>query len=172
MRAWLGPVLAATILIFPAMASAQSPAREFREFAGTWILDENASSGRISIPVARTLVIATTPTQLSVIKDDAIAEVYPFDGTQTDLWDGRRANFTLVSDSVALTTRRTRTREGLSRTNVITDAYAVAGDVLTIERRWSILWQPPGTLATLGDSDPQYFRQRLVYRRTPQAAAQ
>jgi hypothetical protein len=172
MRAWFGPVLAAVLLMYPAVTLAQSPPREFLELEGTWLLDESAGSGRISVPIARSIVITTTPTQLSVTKDSAPVETYRFDGTEFNLVDGRRASFLIVSDMVALTTRRTRTRDGLSRTNIVTDAYAVAGDVLAIERRWSILSQPAGTVLTLGDKDSRVFRQRLLYRRVPQPTRQ
>jgi hypothetical protein len=132
------------LLMCPAVTLAQSPAPEFLELEGTWLLDESAGAGAISVPVARSIVITTTPTELSVTKDSAPVETYRFDGTEFDLADGGRASFLFVSDMVALTTRRTRTRDGLSRTNVVTDAYAAAGDVLTIERRWSILSLPAG----------------------------
>jgi hypothetical protein len=46
------------------------PPREFQEVRGTWTLDETAGAGRIAgLPVARTIVIATTPTEISVVKD-------------------------------------------------------------------------------------------------------
>ena len=49
---------------------------------------------------------------------------------------------------------------------VMTDAYAVAGDVLTVERQRSVLQQPPGSFVTL--EDPLNGRQTVVYRRAPQ----
>jgi hypothetical protein len=161
-------VLAAALVVCPAVLSAQLPPRDFGEFAGPWVLDEGAGRGRLAwgLPLVRTLTIATAPTQVTVRKDGGPAEIYRVDGSETALGDGRRASLALVSEALALTTKRTRTREGQSRTNIITDAYAVAGDVLTIERRASILWEPPGTLTFLG-KDPQNSRQTLVYRRAP-----
>jgi len=66
----------------------------------------------------------------------------------------------LVAGMLALTSKRTRG----SLTNIITDAYAVRGEVLTVERQLSVLMQPPGSLMTL--SDERNNRQTLVYRRT------
>jgi hypothetical protein len=63
-----------------------------------------------------------------------------------------------------LTSRRTRTRDGRAFTNIITDAYTVSGDVLTVERQLSVLIQPPGNLATL--EDPNNNRQTIGYRRS------
>ncbi|HEY3043144.1 MAG TPA: hypothetical protein VGJ39_03915 [Vicinamibacterales bacterium] len=130
-------------------------------------MDEAAGTGRIvGLPVARTLIIATTPVEISLVKDAKDPEVYRVDGTETTLKDprtgavlDRRYRFTLVADMLALTSRLTRG----TFTNIITDAYKVAGDVLTVERQLSVLSQPPGNLVTL--SDPRNNRQTLVYRR-------
>jgi len=59
-------------------------------------------------------------------------------------------------------------------TNVITDAYSVSGDTLTVERQLSVVVQPaevkdgrvdraPGRMATL--EVPANNRQTIVYRR-------
>ena len=53
--------------------------------------------------------------------------------------------------------------------NMITDAYSVSGDVLTIERQLSVVQTPPGVLVTL--LVPRNNRQTLVYRRAPDVAA-
>jgi hypothetical protein len=60
---------------------------------------------------------------------------------------------------VALTSRTIRG----DFTNIITDAYAASGDVLTVERQLSVLAQPPGNLVAL--SDERNNRQTIVYRR-------
>jgi len=84
-------------------------------------------------------------TRIEVKKNsDRLPEVYRLDATQTDLGDGRVASFILVGDSIALTTKRTRQQTAPSRergpfTNVITDVYSVAGDVLTLERKLSVV---------------------------------
>ena len=154
------------------------PPREFPEFRGTWIRDEGAGSGRIAgLTVARTLVIATTPTEISVAKDGAVPEIYRFDGTEAQIRDprtgaplDRRYSFLLVADMLALTSRWTRL-PGLGDSRkaaaieTITDAYRVAGDVLTVERQLSVVWQPPGSIATMQNAGNN--RQTIVYRRAP-----
>jgi hypothetical protein len=82
-----------------------------------------------------------------------------------------------VADALALTTRRVRRQRGYALTNVITDAYSVRGDVLTIERRLDVVVQAlaspdsrtagnygPGHLVQL--EDPNNERQTIVYRRS------
>jgi len=141
--------------------------REFVEFRGTWLLDEPAGAGRIAgLPIARTLVIATTPAQISLVKDAADPEVYLFDGTESPVKDprtgavlDRRYSFALVAGMLALTSKRTRGQF----TNIITDAYAVAGDTLTVERQLSVLAEPSGSLVTL--SQESNSRQTLIYHR-------
>ena len=177
----LARFLWAALVVFPTSAWAQAesrPPREFPAFRGTWVLDESAGRGHIAgLPVARTLTITTTPTDISLVKDSANAEVYRLDGTETKLGDGRSTSFALVAESLALTTRRYREDRGYGFTNVITDASSVSGDVLTIERQLSVVVQPlvledgrarpgPGRLATL--ETPDNNRQTFVYRRNTQ----
>jgi hypothetical protein len=161
------------VLAAAAVVAAQAPSRpvrEFAEFRGAWILDEAAGQGRIGgLPVAKTLVIATTTTEISIAKDKADPEIYRVDGTETqrrDAGTGVRLQhfyrFTLVADALALTFRETRgTAPEVSM--IVTDAYSVAGDVLTVERQHSSLRQPPGHLVIL--SEPRNNRQTMVYRR-------
>jgi len=142
--------------------------REFPELRGIWMLDEGAGTGHIvGLPVAHSIAISTTPTEISLVKDASVGEVYRFDGievaekdTRTGVTLDRRLSFALVAGMVALTSKRTRG----NFTNIITDAYAVSGDVLTVERQVSVLMQPPGSLMTL--SDERNNRQNLVYRRS------
>jgi hypothetical protein len=169
LRAWLFVLLLPVLLV---SARAQTrPAREFPEFRGTWVLDERAGAGHITgLPVVRTIEITTTPTEISLKKDSGEPEVYRFDGTETKT-DRRTGavldqgySFTLVAGTLALTSKRIRRNQsGQTYTNIITDAYSVSDDVLTVERQLSVLIQPPGTLATL--EDPNNNRQTLVYRR-------
>jgi hypothetical protein len=141
--------------------------REFTELRGTWMLDESAGKGHIAgLPIAHTLTISTTPFEISLIKDDRDPEVYSFDGREVAPKDARtgavldkRYSFTLVAGMVALTSRTIRG----DFTNIITDAYAASGDVLTVERQLSVLAQPPGNLVAL--SDERNNRQTIVYRR-------
>jgi hypothetical protein len=177
-RRSFGGLLWLSLAVFPTLTRAQAenrPPREFPEIRGTWSLDETAGVGQIEgLPLARKLVIATTPTEVSVVKDGKDPEIYRFDGTETSLRDARtgsvldrRYRFTLVAGRLALTSRLTRHDRGRSFTNIVTDAYAAAGDVLTVERQLSVLVEPPGSLATLEDLGNN--RQTIIYRRSTQA---
>jgi len=171
--------LAIALAFAPPAVYAQAeirPAREFTAFRGTWTLDESAGRGNISGPtVAHTLVIGTTPTELRLTKDGADPEVYRFDGEDTGEYDTHRG-LALVADTLATTTRRIRRNRGYAITTLVTDAYAVNGDVLTVERQLSVLVAP----LTLKDGrvtdaagaghfveleNPNNNRQTLVYRR-------
>lgn len=112
----------------------------------------------------------------------AAAEIYRLDGSETQLRDlhtgaslDRTHRFTLVAGALALTHTSTRTEAGGPRqsnrrlTTIITDAYSVAGDVLTVERQHSVLLEPPGHLVTL--MNPGNNRQTIVYRRATQTNA-
>jgi hypothetical protein len=157
--------------------------REFTELRGTWILDEAATEGLrrmvsrtgesrvfdgLGFPVARTLVIATTPTEMSVTKDAGLPEVYRFDGTETQTRDPRtgaplaeRYRFTLVAELLALTLMRPRG----DMTEIITDAYSLTEwTVLRVERQLSYLGSA-GHLRTL--SGRRNDKQSIVYRRQP-----
>jgi hypothetical protein len=158
----------------PLSAQAENrPPRLFPAFAGTWTLDQSGGSGHIAgLPVARSLVIATSPTGVSVIKDLQPAEEYRWDGKTPARSDGQgvlHSGIVLVAETLALTTTHTREARGHAFTNIITDAYRVSGDVLTIERQLSVLVEPPGSLATL--EEPANNRQTLVYRRAPASAS-
>jgi hypothetical protein len=160
--------------------------REFPEFRGTWTLDETATEGLrrtvnragqpmvfdpLGFPVARTLVIATTPTEISITKDSDLPEVYRFDGTETQTRDPRtgvpllpRYSFTLVAGALALTTKKVEPE----RTEVVTDAYSLAEwNVLRVERQLSYV-APQGYLRTLGGV--RNVTQLIVYRRSREAA--
>jgi hypothetical protein len=153
-----------------------APAIEFPALRGTWTLDETAGRGRIAgLPLARTLTIATTATEILLKKDQSDDEAYRLDGTETVDGDTRRSAVP-VADALAVTTRRTRRQRGYAFTNVITDAYSAKGDVLTVERRLDVVVQAlaspdsrtegnygPGHLVQL--QDPKNERQTIVYRR-------
>jgi hypothetical protein len=157
---------------------------DFFEYRGRWTLDAKESVGIPSPPegvapevvrllaalnVARELVITTTETEFSVAKDGAEPEVYKIDGNETQERDSRTGagldrfyRFTQVADSVALTRRLrlgTPTEPGAE---LITDAYSVAGSVLTVERLRSHVF-PPGSVAVM--NEPGSHRMTLVYRR-------
>ena len=169
---------ALVVLSVPVVAQGDvQPSREFPEFRGTWTRDDTAGSGHIGgLTVARTLVIATTPTEISVAKDGSAPEIYRFDGGETQIRDprtgvplARRYSLLLVADMLALTIRLTQPPSlgdgrNLTMTETITDAYRVAGDILTVERQLSVVRQPPGSIATM--QNPGNNRQTIVYRRS------
>ncbi len=168
--------IVAAAIAMPAAAAAQAqdrPPRVFPQFDGTWVLDPSAPNSRIrpNAAVARTIDIVTSPTGVVVMKDGAPGEAYRFDNKPPDLPTGAVASFshvlTLVADMLALTETRSGTRDNRMYTNVATDAYAVSGDVLTVERQLSVLVEPPGTLVTF--EDPGNYRQTFVYRRLREA---
>jgi len=171
--------LAIALAFAPPAVYAQAeirPAREFTAFRGTWTLDESAGRGNIAGPtVAHTLVIDTTATELRLTKDGADPEVYRFDGEDTGEYDTHRS-LALVADMLAATTRRIRRDRGYAFTNVVTDAYAVNGDVLTVARQLSVLVAPltlkDGRVTDVAGAghfveleNPNNNRQTLVYRR-------
>jgi hypothetical protein len=158
--------------------------REFPEFRGTWILDETATEGLralenrvgesvlydgIGFTVARTVVIATTSTAISVTKDGSVPpETYRFDGTETQVRDPRtgapldtRYRLTLVADALALTA----TLPGNDVTRIITDAYSLREwEVLVVHRTVSYA-AAEGHLRTLAGL--RNYPQTLIYRRQP-----
>jgi hypothetical protein len=166
-------MIAAVIALIGALVGQAelAPAREFKEFRGTWTRDEAAGRGRIGgLPIAQTLTIATTATELTLTKDGG-DDVYRLDGQDTVLGDTVK-RVTLVAGALAVTTRRTRHQRGYAFTNIITDAYSVNGDVLTVERQLAVSVQAepdragvqsPGHLVEL--ENPANNRQTIVYRR-------
>ena len=124
------PLLCAAVVLASAAASAQRqvPPRTFPQFAGTWALDEAASTGelRIAPRIPRLMTIAITPETISVTRrprllpndrssDSPPPEVYRLDGSETRLTDPRTNvpldvsyRFTLVADMLALTTKESR----------------------------------------------------------------
>src|SRR5688500_18284088 len=150
-------ILIAVVVLATRAAWAQAPSqpapRTFQQFVGTWVLDEAASTGelRITPRVAVTMTIATTPEQITVTKrlrlgpgdrssDSPPPEVYRFDGSEPPVVDARTGatlsrsyRFALVADMLALTVKEGRSGEGSFE--LVTDAYAVDGDVLTLHRQ-------------------------------------
>ena len=65
----------AAVVAGPVVGWTQEPVRTprlFSEFVGIWVRDASAGTGHIAgLPVARTIIIATTPTEISVVKDAA-----------------------------------------------------------------------------------------------------
>lgn len=170
------------LLVSGANAAAQSTRlpRDFAEFRGTWLLDPDRSVGRIAaLPAAKQVVISTTPAEFTVTKDSGEPETYRIDGSEVQPRDERTGvlldltrRFTLVAGMVALTTTERRPVAGgpaaaftgtRTITTIITDAYMVLGDELTVERQMSGLALPEGHLVTL--ADPGNNAMTMVYRR-------
>ena len=181
-------VVALPILSWSQANDQPRPPRTFPEFAGAWQLDEAASTGRLKMapPVPRTLAIATSPEAITVTKvfrfdpelpgregkrtstETPPPEVYRFDGTDTVVPDDRlriehRYSFLLVADALALTVKNVVTN-GPGNTTLVTDAYSVNGDVLTLHRQLSTILLPAGHIATMQEP-ANNFRQTYVYRR-------
>ena len=179
--------LCAAMLMAPSVGLAQAvQPRTFPEFIGIWILDETASTGRLTITprIPLRLTIETTPEAIIVTKrlrlqptDRASAtpppEVYRLDGSETRLEDaGVRLDishrFTLVADMLALTVKESRTGWGNGYT-AFTDAYSVSGDVLTLHRQLTSV-TAAGQIRVM--QDPlNNFRHTYIYRRDKPAAA-
>ena len=179
MRSWIA-FLAVLSCVAPVVAQSSQRPRDFAEFRGTWIHDPDSSLGRIAaLPVAKRLVITTTPTTFTIAKDSAEPEAYKIGAGDEQLRDERTGallettrRFTLVAGMVALTSTNTRAIAGgpaaagtgtRTLTNIITDAYSVVGDTLTVERQLSVLAQPEGHLVTLANIANN--RMTMVYRR-------
>ena len=183
------PLLCAAVVLASAAASAQRqvPPRTFPQFAGTWALDEAASTGelRIAPRIPRLMTIAITPETISVTRrprllpndrssDSPPPEVYRLDGSETRLTDPRTNvpldvsyRFTLVADMLALTTKESR--EGWNNGfTLVTDALAVDGDILTLHRQL-VSVSPEGTIYTM-TRPANNSRHTFVYRRQTQAA--
>jgi hypothetical protein len=166
------------------------PPRTFPQFVGTWVLDESTSTGRLTMapPPSHTVTITTTPEAITVTKLLRLAperperegrryatesqppEVYRFDGAETIVYDQRdprrehRLSFRLVADSLALTIKVTDQNRGGAFT-LVTDAYSVAGDVLTLHRQLSSV-NASGHIATM-QTPANNFRHTFIYRRAP-----
>ena len=186
-------LMALVALMLPTLAAGQiqpieQPApRTFPQFVGTWVLDEPASTGRLTAAPGGTLTITTTAEAISVAKglrprpaipgreayqyDPQLPnpEVYRFDGGDTTadrysyIYD---YSFRLVADQLALTVKTTR--RGFNGFTLVTDAYAIDGDRLVVHRQLSSI-SPEGHVRTMQEPTNN-SRHTFVYRRAPAAA--
>ena len=165
------------------MPGAQNLPRTFPQFAGTWVLDEAASTGQLNITprIAERLTIEIAPQTITVTKrlrlrpTDRLPatpppEVYRLDGTETPIVDERTSatldrsyRFTLVADMLALTIKEGRA--GVSNFTMVTDALEVQGDVLTVHRQL-VSVSPDRAINTMS-VPANNFRHTFVYRRAP-----
>ena len=156
-------VAAALGVAAPVLGQNERQVRTFPDFVGTWTLDRSASTGRVMPSTAVRLTIATTSTEVTVTKvldlppeppglegrrlatNNPPPEVYRLDGTPTIRERGQYElsyTFLLVADALALTEKTShwvrRCDPLMSERDaftMVTDAYSVNGDVLTVHRR-------------------------------------
>lgn len=166
----------------PLHAQVQREVRAFEQFAGTWVLDEAASTGKLDIVprIPLNITIETTRTELIVRKVPRLqpgdrasatppAEVYRLDQTETwrteqrapGVTRDRGYRFTLVADMLALTIRD-REPDAERPFTAVTDAYAVDGDVLTLHRQLTAMTAAGEVLAMREDGNR---RHTFLYRR-------
>jgi len=157
-----------------------NPPRTFPQFAGTWVLDEQASTGTLTMAprIPRSLTITATPEALTLTErlrlrpGDNISELQVrtvrFDGTPAVRDRDSTAYeyqdvFLLVADMLVVSTKSIRRRDR-NVFDLATDAFAVDGDVLTMHRQLSHV-EPPGHIATMGFA-PNNFKHTYIYRRS------
>ena len=192
-------VLVAAAVLGAAPAVAQDDQfRTFPQFVGTWMLDESASTGRrrMAPSPAVTITIATTSTDITVTSTlDLPPEtrgggrrlatntpppvVYKLNGAPTLRHGGQYEytyTFMLVADALALTEKTSNwVRRGdplMSNRDaftMVTDAYSVEGDVLTVHRQLTSV-NGSGEIHVMKEPANQR-RQTYVYRRAPGQAA-
>jgi hypothetical protein len=152
------------------------PPRTFPQFAGTWMLDEAASTGRLTITprISRQLTITTSPEAITLdqllrlnpsddpAREKAAPAIYRFDGSETTQADGRSLRFMLVADALALTTTQHPKKKG-DNTSIVTDALSVDGNVLTFQRQLYVV-DASGHIPTMQEPTNN-FRHTYIYRR-------
>jgi len=178
-------MLAGALVAFASLddAAAQrspNPPRTFPQFAGTWVLDEQASTGTLTMAprIPRSLTITAMPEALTLTErlrlrpGDNISELQVrtvrFDGTPAVRDRDSTAYeyqdvFLLVADMLVVSTKSIRRRDR-NVFDLATDAFAVDGDVLTMHRQLSHV-EPPGHIATMGFA-PNNFKHTYIYRRS------
>jgi len=186
-------VLAAAVVPVAAGQAGAPPDRRpaprlFPEFEGTWVLDEQASTGRVSATPGATVTFAITPTEITLTRTPKLPEqqgnpargslpfvhVFRLDGTETTTdtpYPYPRGRFQLVSDALVFTTL---TVPRGSDFDTMTDAYSIDGDRL-IARRQIVAVRvanqspsAPGFIATMQEPTNNRFHQ-YIYRRAPGA---
>jgi hypothetical protein len=181
----LAMLAGATLVAFASLegAGAQRPPntpRTFPQFAGTWVLDEQASTGTLGMAprIPRTLTITATPEALTLterlrlrpgdniselqvrtVRFDGATAVRDRDSTAYEYQDA----FLLVADMLVVSTKSIRRRDR-NIFDLATDALSVDGDVLTMYRQLSHV-EPPGHIATMG-FEPNNFKHTFIYRRS------
>ena len=147
-------LLSATVAI-----SAQSyvqPPKDFSAYAGRWRTTEFRQAAGPRPLFVNQLEITVTPTEFQLDRGNAWVEHYRFDGSATDLGNGRTGWLVLVADGIAVTTKNKR-----PSATIFTDFYRVENDQLILD---SVLSQarPDGTLA---QPNPKNTRKVITYQR-------
>jgi hypothetical protein len=153
--------------------------RTFPQFTGTWVLDEQASTGTLNMAprIPRTLTIAATPEVLTLNErlrlrpgdnaPESQVRAIRFDGTPTVREGGSfeyQDTFLLVADMLVVSTKTSSVRnKGVF--DLATDAFAVEGNVLTLHRQLSHV-DPPGHIAPMQFA-PNNLHHTFIYRRAP-----
>jgi hypothetical protein len=176
-------------VVASALAPTERAVRTFPEFVGTWTLDRDASTGRMMPATPVQLSIAITPTAITVTKvldlpppgregkrlatNNPAPEMYRLDGAPTIVERGQYEysyTFLLVADALALTEKTSNwVRRGdplMTNRNaftMITDAYSVSGDILTVHRQLTSV-NGDGQILTM-QQPANGARQTYVYRR-------
>lgn len=199
MMHWIGRLVATCGLVSLLAAAVPMSARQagappdrrpaprlFPEFEGTWVLDEQASTGRVSATPGATVTFAITPTEITLTRTPKLPEqqgnpprgsvpfvhVFRLDGSETSTetpYPYPRGRFQLVSDALVFTTL---TVPRGSDFDTMTDAYSIEGDRL-IARRQIVAVRTanpsaPGFIATMQEPTNNRFHY-YVYRRAPAA---
>ena len=187
-------LLAADVVLTAARQAGAPPDRRpaprlFPEFEGTWVLDEQASTGRVSATPGATVTFAITPTEITLTRTPKLPEqqgnpprgslpfvhVFRLDGTETSTdtpYPYPRGRFQLVSDALVFTTLTVPRGNDF---DTMTDAYSIEGDRLVARRQIvavRVASQSPsaaGFIATMQEPTNNRFHQ-YVYRRAPVAA--
>lgn len=176
-------LLAAAVVPMAARQAGTPPDRRpaprlFPEFEGTWVLDEQASTGRVSATPGATVTFAITPTEITLTRTPKLPEqqgnpprnlpfvhVFKLDGTETSTdtpYPYPRGRFQLVSDALVFTTLTIPRGRDF---DTMTDAYSIEGDRL-IARRQIVAVRAPGFIATMQEPTNNRFHY-YVYRRAP-----
>jgi hypothetical protein len=126
--------------------------------------------------VPRILVLTATPTEITVTKDSDAPEVYQVDGTESKTRDVRsgtatehRYSLLLIADTLELTSKTKQDTGKPTLMHIVTDAYRVSGDTLTVGRQKDAVTlerervEPPGHLTSFVAPD-NYIR-TFAYRR-------
>lgn len=181
---WSLAIAAATVVTVEPSTAGQAgaartppPPRLFPAFEGTWVLDEQASTGRLSAAPGATVTFEITPTEITLTltrrrpaspntpsDGTSFRQVFRVDGTETTVPSPAAyplGRVLLVSDALVFTTSTPPRDGGFTQVN---DAYSVEGGVLIARRQLVAFVGKPGFIATM--QEPSNRQSHVfVYRR-------